>query len=64
MRHSFQTAMEVPFRKVVEAALDRKVIAYMSQIHHDPDIAMELFVLGSGTDAEPEYHEAPVPGSD
>jgi len=45
IRHSFQTAMEVPFRKVIEDALDRKVIAYMSQVHHDPDLAVELFVL-------------------
>jgi uncharacterized protein YbcI len=45
IRHSFQSAMEDKFTQVVEQATDRKVIAYMSQIHHDPDIAVEVFVL-------------------
>jgi uncharacterized protein YbcI len=45
IRHSFQSAMENKFTQVVEQATDRKVIAYMSQIHHDPDIAVEVFVL-------------------
>jgi uncharacterized protein YbcI len=45
MRRSFQMAMEGRFRAVVEGATGRKVIAYMSQIHTDPDMAVELFVL-------------------
>jgi uncharacterized protein YbcI len=45
MRRSFQQAMEEEFRQVVEQATGRKVIAYMSQIHTDPDLAIELFVL-------------------
>jgi uncharacterized protein YbcI len=45
MRRSFQQAMEEEFRKVVEEATGRKVIAYMSSIHVDPDLAIELFVL-------------------
>src|SRR5204862_8317105 len=45
IRHSFQVAMEHPFREVVENATRRKVIAYMSQIHHDPDLAVELVML-------------------
>jgi uncharacterized protein YbcI len=45
MRRSFQTAMEADFRRVVEEATHRKVIAYMSSIHVDPDLAVELFVL-------------------
>jgi uncharacterized protein YbcI len=55
MRRSFQQAMEVEFTEVVEEATGRKVIAYMSQIHTDPDLAVELFVL------EPEEPES---GSD
>lgn len=47
MRHSFQSAMEHQFRSVVEEATGRKVIAYMSQIHSDPDLAIEIFVLES-----------------
>ena len=45
IRRSFQTTMERPFRQVVERATNRKVLAYMSQIHTNPDIAVELFVL-------------------
>jgi uncharacterized protein YbcI len=45
IRRSFQSAMEHYFTEVVEQAVGRKVIAYMSQIHADPDLAVELFVL-------------------
>jgi hypothetical protein len=37
--------VEDEFRRVVEEATGRKVIAYMSSIHVDPDLAVELFVL-------------------
>ena len=59
MRRSFQQAMEEEFRRVVEDTTGRKVIAYMSSIHVDPDLAVELFVL------EPvEQPEEPEPPSD
>jgi uncharacterized protein YbcI len=45
MRRSFQQVMEDEFRRVVEEATGRKVIAYMSSIHVDPDLAVEIFVL-------------------
>jgi uncharacterized protein YbcI len=45
IRRSFQQAMEPHFTEVVEGATGRKVIAYMSQIHEDPDVACEVFVL-------------------
>jgi len=45
MRRSFQQVMEEEFRRIVEDATGRKVIAYMSSIHVDPDLAVELFVL-------------------
>jgi len=45
IRLSFQTAMQSEFTKVVEDGTGRKVVAYMSQIQHDPDIAVEVFVL-------------------
>src|SRR5262245_63514974 len=50
VRRSFQRAMEGQFTEVVEDALGRKVIAYMSQIHADPDLAVELFVLEPAED--------------
>ena len=57
IRLSFQRAMEAPFRAVVEDALGRRVVAYMSQIHHDPDIAAELFVLEPGGPVVGEHEE-------
>lgn len=29
----------------VEGATDRHVLAYMSQVHSDPNVAVELFIL-------------------
>jgi uncharacterized protein YbcI len=45
IRRSFQKTMKMQFTKVVEEATTRKVIAYMSQVHANPDMAVELFVL-------------------
>ena len=45
MRRSFQKAMEGEFTKIVEDATQRRVIACMSQVHDDPDMAVEIFVL-------------------
>jgi uncharacterized protein YbcI len=55
MRRSFQMAMEDQFTAVVEEATGRKVSAYMSQIHQDPDLAIEIFVL------EPSEAGVPAP---
>jgi hypothetical protein len=42
---------------VVEGALGRAVRAYMSQVHTDPDIAVELFVLEpTGEPVVAEHH--------
>lgn len=60
MRRSFQIAMEERFRAVVQKATGRNVIAYMSQIHTDPDLAVELFVLEPA--AEPVVGEHEVGG--
>jgi uncharacterized protein YbcI len=53
MRRSFQQAMEAEFSQVVEEATGRKVIAYMSSINVDPDLAVELFVLEPLEGADP-----------
>ena len=62
MRRGFQTAMERQFTDVVQEATDRTVIAYMSQVHDGPDMAVELFVLAPGI--EPELPEHDPPGED
>jgi uncharacterized protein YbcI len=45
LRHDYQHAMRNELVGLVERQLDRKVIAFMSQNHIDPDLAVELFVL-------------------
>ena len=44
-RHEFQRLMRDDLVKLVEDALERKVIAFMSTNHIDPDMAVEVFVL-------------------
>ena len=44
-RHEFQRLMRDDLVKVVEDALDRKVIAFICTNHDDPDMAVEVFVL-------------------
>jgi uncharacterized protein YbcI len=64
MRRSFQQAMEEEFRRIVEEATGRTVIAYMSSIHVDPDLAVELFVLEpveEQAEREPQEHPAEGP---
>jgi uncharacterized protein YbcI len=65
IRRSFQTAMEAEFSAIVEEATGRKVIAYMSQIHEDPDLAVEIFVLeptGDAPEADTDAQELPEVG--
>jgi uncharacterized protein YbcI len=45
LRHNFQLAMQDQYTEVVESRLGRRVIAYLSQVHTDPDVAVELFML-------------------
>jgi uncharacterized protein YbcI len=52
MRRTFQEVMEEQFTGVVQEATGRTVIAYMSQIHTNPDLAVEIFVL-EPSDEEP-----------
>jgi uncharacterized protein YbcI len=54
-RNIFQDAMGPNFREAVEDATGRTVKAFMSQVHFDPDMAAEVFVLEPhGEDAAPE----------
>jgi uncharacterized protein YbcI len=45
LRHDYQRVMADDLIAVVERQLDRKVIAFMSQNHIDPDLSVEVFVL-------------------
>ena len=46
-RHEFQKVMQTELVQVVEDALGRKVIAFMSANHIDPDMGVEVFVVGA-----------------
>jgi uncharacterized protein YbcI len=45
MRHRFQEAMSDDLISIVEAEMDRKVVAFMSANHLNPDMGVEVFVL-------------------
>jgi uncharacterized protein YbcI len=45
MRHEFQRTMRADLVAAVEMNMERKVIAFMSDNHVDPDLAVEVFVL-------------------
>jgi uncharacterized protein YbcI len=50
-RHAFQQTMEATLVRGVEEITGQTVIAFMSANHLKPDMAVEIFVLGS-----PEAH--------
>jgi uncharacterized protein YbcI len=45
LRGDYQLAMREGLVEIVERQLERKVVAFMSQNHIDPDLAVETFVL-------------------
>jgi uncharacterized protein YbcI len=45
VRYDYQLAMREDLIEIVERELDRRVLAFMSQNHIDPDLAIEVFVL-------------------
>jgi uncharacterized protein YbcI len=46
-RTMFQDWMRPYFTEIVEGATGRPVEAFFSQVTHDPDMALEVFVMGS-----------------
>jgi uncharacterized protein YbcI len=44
-RHDYELVMRDDLVEIVERELNRKVVAFMSQNHIDPDLAIEVFVL-------------------
>src|SRR5829696_7829002 len=48
-RHAYQEVMSPELIEVVENVMDRKVIAFLSANHLEPDVAIEFFLL------EPEF---------
>ena len=50
MREDFQRVMTERYRNEIEALTGRKVIAFLSQAHIDPDITMEVFFVARPLD--------------
>ncbi len=44
-RHALQMTLERRSTEMVEALTGRKVVAFMSASHQDPDLSAELFLL-------------------
>lgn len=51
LRRAFQAAMRQDLQEIIEQAVGRPVVAFMSTNHTDPDCAIEVFVLGEETAA-------------
>lgn len=49
-RHEFQEAVRDEFVRTVEGIVGRRVIAFMSTVHVDPDVNIEVFMLERQTD--------------
>jgi uncharacterized protein YbcI len=45
MREDFQRVMAAQYRHTIEELTDRKVLAFLSQAHVEPDITMEIFFV-------------------
>ena len=51
MRRDFQLLMKKRYSEMIEELTGRKVLAFLSQAHVDPDLTVEMFLM-----------DAPVPG--
>lgn len=50
MRHEFQRLMAKRYTDAIEELTDRKVVAFLSQAHVEPDITMEIFFIDKPLD--------------
>src|SRR3954454_12385212 len=62
MREDFQRVMSKRYQETIEELTGRKVLAFLSQAHVEPDITMEIFfvdgpleVFGAVETTEPDY---------
>ena len=45
MRRDFQRMMKVRYSEMIEELTGRKVLAFLSQAHVEPDLTVEMFLL-------------------
>jgi uncharacterized protein YbcI len=53
-RQAFQQVMNEKYIAVIEEETGRKISAFMSTNHHNPDLSVEIFVFDSEADAGPD----------
>jgi uncharacterized protein YbcI len=58
MRSAFQDTMRERFSEAVEQLVGRKVVGFLSQVHLDPDLAVETFILEPDGDERTAVGEA------
>ena len=51
-RSAFQDTMREKFSDAVEELTGRKVVGFLSQVHVDPDLSVETFILEGSTDGD------------
>jgi uncharacterized protein YbcI len=52
-RNAFQDTMREGFSEAVEKIVGRKVVGFLSQVHVNPDLAIETFILEPDSGGEP-----------
>jgi uncharacterized protein YbcI len=50
MRHEFQRVMADRFKSTIEGLTRRKVLAFLSQAHVEPDVTLEVFLIDKPLD--------------
>ncbi len=48
LRRDFQRMMKVRYSEMIEELTGRKVLAFLSQAHVEPDLTVEMFLLDGG----------------
>ena len=51
-RSAFQDTMREKFSDAVEELTGRKVVGFLSQVHVDPDLSVETFILEGSADGD------------
>ena len=63
MRHEFQNTMRADLTAAIEELTGRRVVAFMSDNHIDPDIGVEAFVLEEDSASDGEEALGTVDGA-
>ncbi|MDP8943054.1 MAG: DUF2294 domain-containing protein [Actinomycetota bacterium] len=58
MRHQFQNTMRSDLTAAIEELTGRRVVAFLSDNHIDPDIGVEAFVLEEGLEGQDAFAAA------